>query len=123
MKLDVEPEEPEVPEPEPEPEVPEVDGDEDEGGLGRAGKIIVANAAINAVGNKNDQPPPQEPVSYPDQHVVTQPPPPGYPQPPQQGYPQPGVVYNQPVAYPQGAWIRPDLCGLCCDGTCCYAAW
>ncbi|CBY23379.1 unnamed protein product [Oikopleura dioica] len=37
-------------------------------------------------------------------------------------YPQTGVVVNQPVAYAQGAWIRPDLCGLCCDGTCCYAA-
>ena len=92
--------------------MPEIEGDEDEGGLGRAGKIIIASAVVNAVDEKNNPPPPQA--------VVQQPP---YQQPPQQGYPQPGVVYNQPVAYAQGVWIRPDLCGLCCDGTCCYAAW
>ena len=42
---------------------------------------------------------------------------------PQQGMPQPGVVLTQPVAFAQGNWVKPDLCGLTCDGTCCYAAW
>ena len=116
LKSDGETEIPEV-----EPEVPEVEIDDDEGGLGRAGKVIIARAVVNAVDEKNNQPPPQEQVYYQDQHVVTQPP--QYPGMAPAQYPPTGVVVNQPVAYAQGDWIRPDLCGLCCDGTCCYAAW
>ena len=57
-------------------------------------------------------------------------------QPPQKGMDQPGdlsdhnddvagaaAVVSQPVAFTQGSWVKPDLCGLACDHVCCFAFW
>ncbi|CAG5110392.1 Oidioi.mRNA.OKI2018_I69.chr2.g4801.t1.cds [Oikopleura dioica] len=33
------------------------------------------------------------------------------------------VITTQPVVFTQGAWVRPDLCGLCFDSLMCYACW
>lgn len=57
----------------------------------------------NAVDDKNDQAPPND-----EKYVVTE-------------APKPGVVVEQPSSV-QGVWVKPDLCGLCCDSTCCYAS-
>ncbi|CAG5110391.1 Oidioi.mRNA.OKI2018_I69.chr2.g4800.t1.cds [Oikopleura dioica] len=125
---------------EPEPiEIPK--GDDDGRELGTFGKIKVAqrirdNSQSRREERQNQPPPPQypPPQQYPPPAQPIQYPPGQYP--PQGQYPeqivvqpqptmvqpQPGVVTAQPVGFAQGAWVRPDLCGLACDPTTWYAS-